>query len=64
MSECHSICERGAAADNRASRFDIRTVIEQSIEHRNIVTAGGPMKRCLAVAATNHWSIHIGTGVN
>ena len=41
--------DRRATTDHRAARLDVRALVEQGVQHLDIVAAGRPMQRRLGV---------------
>jgi len=51
LSKGDRVGQRGAAVDHRAIGFEVGARVEQRIENLDVIAAGGPVKRCLAVRA-------------
>jgi hypothetical protein len=51
LAERPRVVERGAAADDRAGRLDVRSRVEQAVDQRDVVAAGRPHQLGLPIAA-------------
>jgi hypothetical protein len=66
LSESTRVGEWRTTADHPTGGFDIRSGIDQCVDHRDIVTAGRPMQWCLVVRTHESRSrprAHRGSGI-
>ena len=63
LPECDRIGQRRPAADDSPGGFDVGAEVEQSIEHRDIVAARGPVERRFRVAADKP-RVDVGAGLD
>ena len=62
LPERRRVGERRAAADHRSARLDVGAGVEQGVERRDVVAAGGPVQRCLGVRAASKAGVDVGSG--